>query len=758
MFEDVKDESLQIIIKNLYSGFLGQIIILLGMGYVFIDQISNDMLILGLSVHIVLMSSRIYLVNRYNHNKNKSIFIKLYSISSALSGIAWASLLIIIQDLPIENHFMVYAILISIASGALFSLGEVFIMYLSYVIPILVMSAIWFYLQDLNKLYAVMFYFSLAILVYFYLAAKKYNKNHLKALNEKEKSNNLLVDLKEKSNTFETLFEESVNGTLIVEDGIFVQCNQKSVEMVGCDFKEEILNLTPADFSPQYQSDGRLSSEKALEMVGLAMKNGYHRFEWLLMKKDKKIFLADVKLSFITLNGKKVIYTSWQDITEERRLQESLNKQVNYDDLTKLPNRTLFHDRLTQGIIKAKRRDSKLALFFLDIDNFKHINDSLGHEAGDKVLKHFAKLLKQQIRSEDTLARLGGDEFTIIMENINNIEDVSTLAQKIIDIMKKPLIIDGGKFYISTSIGISLYPQDDIKEKNLLKYADAAMYKAKDNGRNNFQFYSSEMTDIAVERLYIETSLRNAIINNEFIVYYQPQIDALSSKIIGLEALVRWQHPIMGLVSPAKFISIAESTGLIVDIDRIVRQTAMTQIAYWYEIGLNPGVLALNLSTKQLSKENCVSELKKVMKEIDFKSKWLELEVTEGDVMSDPEKSIIKLKEIHDLDIKIAIDDFGTGYSSLSYLKRLPITKLKIDQSFIRDIPDDEEDKAIAKVVIALSKSLNLEVIAEGVETVEQRDFLVENDCSNIQGYYYSKPLPAQDIENLIKIGKIEIG
>jgi EAL domain-containing protein (putative c-di-GMP-specific phosphodiesterase class I) len=277
------------------------------------------------------------------------------------------------------------------------------------------------------------------------------------------------------------------------------------------------------------------------------------------------------------------------------------------------------------------------------------------------------------------------------------------------------------------------------------------MYKAKSEGRNNFQFYSKEMTELAFERVIMVASLKQAIIKKEFIVHYQPQIDAKNKKLLGMEALVRWEHPSLGLVSPAKFIPLAEETGLIVDIDTIVMEIAMSQVSEWRRAGLNPGVLSLNLAMKQLNHDSFIIILKHEMSKFDFKSEWLELEITENDVMKKPKDAAVKLKEISGLGIKIAIDDFGTGYSSLSYLKKLPIDKLKIDQSFIRDIPGSEDDNAIVKAVIAISKSLNLDVIAEGVETREQRDFVLENGCSKIQGYYYSHPLPADEMQEMLK-------
>ena len=334
-------------------------------------------------------------------------------------------------------------------------------------------------------------------------------------------------------------------------------------------------------------------------------------------------------------------------------------------------------------------------------------------------------------------------------------QDASRIANKILEALSRPMGVNDNVLYVSSSIGISVYPDDGMSAQNLLKFADSAMYKAKAEGRNNHQYYNATMTELAFERVVMETSLREALKKKEFTVYYQAQVDGTRDKIIGMEALVRWNHPSMGLVSPAKFIPLAESTGIIIELDRIVMKKAMTQVAKWYKAGLNPGVLAMNLAVKQLHQVDFLEVFKSLMKETECKAEWIELEVTEGQIMTNPEKAIKILTQISDLGVKLAVDDFGTGYSSLAYLKRLPIDKLKIDQTFVRDLPDDEEDAGITKAVIALAKSLNLRVIAEGVETKEQRDFLVENGCENIQGYYYSKPIPADAFEVLLKNGLI---
>jgi diguanylate cyclase (GGDEF)-like protein/PAS domain S-box-containing protein len=436
-----------------------------------------------------------------------------------------------------------------------------------------------------------------------------------------------------------------------------------------------------------------------------------------------------------------------QKLQEQREL---LTHQAHYDSLTQLPNRTLFHDRLQMSIEKCKRHSSKLALFFIDLDHFKQINDTLGHAYGDEALKEAAKRLTSVLRAQDTLARLGGDEFTIIIDELHLAQDSSKLAQKLLDQFSMPFRLNTHDFYLSCSIGISIYPDDDTSASNLLKYADNAMYKAKDEGRNNFQFYSREMTEKAFERIVLETSLRQAIKNEEFVLYYQPLFNGQSQKIVGLEALIRWQHYSLGIVSPAKFIPLAEETGLIIDIDNWVMRTAMRQIKLWYDEGLRPGKLSLNLAIKNLESPEFVSQLTSTLSEEHFDAQWLKLEVLERDVMRKPEENILKLQQIHNLGVALAIDDFGTGQSSLTYLKRFPIDQLKIDQSFVREIPHDEEDKAIVQAVIALAKALNLDTVAEGVEKQKQLEFLLENGCENIQGYYFSPPLPRDAMHELL--------
>ena len=495
------------------------------------------------------------------------------------------------------------------------------------------------------------------------------------------------------------------------------------------------------------------------------MKEGEYRCTLTLLKKSKEPVLINLSLSLLRDNENVPagIVGYLQDITERKKAedallahQETLQYQAHYDALTGLPNRVLFTDRLEQSIQKAKRHNEGFALFFIDLDKFKHINDSLGHSVGDKVLKAVAKRLQNIIREEDTLTRLSGDEFTLIMEELARPEDAALLAEKILSILGTAIVIDEHIIYLTGSIGISLYPQDATEEESLLKYADTAMYKAKEEGRNTFQFYLPEMTEYALKRMEMKTHIRHAIEKKEFMVYYQPQIDASTNTLIGLEALARWQHPTMGLLPPDDFIPIAEEVGLIIELDQQIMQIAMKQMVQWYKKGLNPGILGLNISIQHMERDDFLQKIKDCLNRNDFRAQWLELEITEGQMLKKTEEVILKLTQINKLGIGISIDDFGTGYSSLSLLKRLPINRLKVDRSFIQDIPKDEDDMAIVKAIIVLAKSLNLELIAEGIETVEQRDFLMDSGCPYFQGHYYSPPLLAEEMEAILLRNKEE--
>ena len=437
-------------------------------------------------------------------------------------------------------------------------------------------------------------------------------------------------------------------------------------------------------------------------------------------------------------------HLSAQQKLEEQKV--SLERLAHHDALTGLPNRLLFLDRLRQAVKKAHREDDQLAVLFVDLDRFKQINDSLGHGMGDAVLKAVARRLQGCLREEDVVARLGGDEFTIIMGSLHKPQHAMAMAQKLIRSVQQPVRHEDHELYVSASVGISLYPQDGQNAGILLQNADAAMYKAKHEGRRNFQFYTADMTELAFERVLMETHLHRALEREQFVVYYQSQVDLLSGEVIGLEALVRWQHPELGLLLPTKFIPLAEDTGLIMPLGKWVLETACRQIAAWHNADLYPGRIAVNLTGNQLKNDKVIPTIEQILEENGCQPDWLELEITESVIMEQHGRSFNILQRLRDHGIELAIDDFGTGYSSLAHLKRLPVSRLKIDRSFIRDIPQDASNKAIARAVIAMGKSMGLRVIAEGVETNEQRAFLAAERCDEIQGYICGPPLPAEQM------------
>jgi diguanylate cyclase (GGDEF)-like protein len=446
---------------------------------------------------------------------------------------------------------------------------------------------------------------------------------------------------------------------------------------------------------------------------------------------------------FLSLKIKSILEKYNKQIKQK---QQKLFIQANFDTLTGLHNRQHFLLELKESLIKLKRNKEKLAVLFIDIDHFKEINDSQGHLVGDEVLKIIANRLKTILREEDIIARFGGDEFVILLDNITNSNNITELTERILKILKKPISIDDIEHYVSGSIGISVAPDDSTDINQLIKYADTAMYRSKQQGKDRFNFYNISMTEDANQRLAIKTALHNALKNNEFELYFQPQITN-KNQLFGEEVLLRWNHPQKGIISPFHFIPIAVELGIIDKIDLWVIENSIIQYQKWVQLGYNPGIISCNITIYHLEKGEIFNQLKELLKKYNFNPQNLNLEVTEEGIMKNPQKSIKILKQIKEIGININIDDFGTGYSSLAYLKKLPISKLKIDRNFIKDIPDDKDDMMITKTIINLAKNLNLSIIAEGVETKEQQQFVFDNGCDNIQGYFYSKPINSIEFE-----------
>ncbi len=476
-------------------------------------------------------------------------------------------------------------------------------------------------------------------------------------------------------------------------------------------------------------------------------------FETEFQRKDQSKYPVEVKLERLK-NTDSQFLVLIHDVTERKQMEDTIRQMAYYDSLTGLPNRNLMNDRLAVVLAHATRDQEQVAIMFLDLDNFKAINDSLGHETGDRLLQQAAKRIKNSLRQADTVARMGGNEFIVLAPGLRHSDDAGKLAEKLIDLMSQPFKIGDNELYIGCSIGISVFPSDGTEIKTLLKNADLAMYRAKEIGKNTFKMFTASMNSQAMERLFLEKNLRKALDKNEFELHYQPKFNLKTDRISGIEALLRWTSPELGKVSPTQFIPVAEETRLIIPIGQWVLDTACNQAKAWKEQGLPPVPISINLSVVQFNHPLLVSDIKKVLDQTGIEPKFLELEVTESILMKDTALAVSTLEKLIALGIKISIDNFGTGFSSLNYLKDLPIDFLKIDQTFIKDFAEPTS-AAITKTIVTLAQSLGMKTVAEGVETEAQKEFLQELQCDEAQGYLFSKPLPAKQATKFLKEGKI---
>jgi len=540
--------------------------------------------------------------------------------------------------------------------------------------------------------------------------------------------------------------EQSPNSVIITD-------NEANIEYVNAAFTaatgyslDEVIGKNPR----LLQSGKTLPSAYIDLWKQLKQGKSWHG-EFMNLRKNGTQFIEEVKIAPIfQADGSISHYMAMKDdITEKKHIEERIHYLANYDLLTGLPNRSQFIERITYFINVAKRQNSEFAIMFLDLDHFKDINDTLGHSIGDALLVELAKRIQECIRNEDTVSRLGGDEFIFMLPNTTT-QGIVTVAEKLLENITKPFSVEHNELIVTASIGIAIYPIDGTDPETLSKNADTAMYQAKLNGRNNFRFFTKVMQKSLERNIQLTNALRHALEKDQLHVVYQPQVAITDAHVIGAEALLRWNHPELGAISPLEFISIAEENGLILPIGEWVLRSAVKQAKEWIDRGFAPMIVAVNLSAVQFRHSHLPELVTKILEEFGLPSEYLELELTEAVAMHDPKSAFAVMDNLHERGIRMSIDDFGTGYSSLSYLKKFKVYKLKIDQSFIRDISTDPEDKAIVNAIISMAHSLGLQVIAEGVETMEQLDYLREEGCDEIQGYYFSKPLSAESFNTFI--------
>lgn len=551
--------------------------------------------------------------------------------------------------------------------------------------------------------------------------------------------------LRESEAHFRALVEQASDSFYVHDfDGRFIDVNQRGCDCLGYT-RHELLSMSLSDI------DVDLSIKKLKGLLGPIMTGTPIALESRHRHKDGTVFPVEIRIGPIEIDGHQHLLSLVRDVTERKELQDHIQHLAYHDPLTDLPNRAMFNRHLSHAMIQARRYYKGLAVLFIDLDRFKNINDTLGHDAGDRLLQEMSRRLKASLREGDLVARLGGDEFVVLLEEVTDLSQVSQVARQILTALVKEHPLDGQLIHITASIGISTFPEDGRDEFSLMKHADVAMYRAKDGGKNNFQFYSAQMDLHSAAQLALESSLRRALERDELLLHYQAKVEAQSGRITGMEVLVRWQHPELGLMHPEHFIPLAEETGLIVPLTKWVLREACTQNCAWQKQGLPALRIAVNLSARQFADENLLIDVESTLQEVGMDPALLELEITESMMMHNTDKTIQVLAGLKAMGIHIAIDDFGIGYSSLSHLKQFPIDIIKIDRSFITDIPGDQADEAIADAIIAMGKSLKIVVVAEGVEALEQLQFLRSRGCDEIQGFYFSRPIPARDFVKLLR-------
>jgi diguanylate cyclase (GGDEF)-like protein/PAS domain S-box-containing protein len=710
---------------------------------------------------IMLISlSRLVIYHRFSRIKHKSfnapLWLRRHITLTLASGLVWGLFSLAYDPAwPVTQQVVLFVVIAGIGIGSFMAYSTVLEVFVVFIIPLLLPLEIILLLHNnpgSNFLAVFLFLFAFGML----LLARRFNLmlidsiylslSHQFLQQEVHSGTRRLKKTEQALQSSEAKFGQVLESSL---DGFWDWDLGSGQLYLSPRWKEQI-GYTDDELSNTYQTwESRLHPDERDEVVRklqaylnnpwgsweeeyrLRHKNGDYR--WIQVRAKPTL---DDQSKVVRLTGVHI------DVTERVMAEGQANYLAYHDSLTDLPNRLLFNDRIDHAIAHAKRSGKRLSILFIDLDRFKHINDSLGHPAGDRVLTQVGRRLLQAVRKEDTLARLGGDEFGVLIENVERTQGLAVVAEKLLGCFKAPFKEVDLEFYLNASIGISIYPRDGETVSTLLKNADAAMYKAKNSGRGSFQFYTEELTDNAYHHFTLESGLRQALRSDQFEVHYQAKINLQTGRLIGAEALIRWRHPRMGYIQPEEFIPVAEESGLIREIGEWVLVNTCCDVREWCSREIDFGHVAVNLSGVQLQHDDFVASVRQVLQETGLDPRYLELEVTENFLMRDPEASADYLHNLRQLGLSIAIDDFGTGYSSLAYLTRFPINKLKIDRSFVNNVCHDPQNREISRTIISLGHTLDMQVVAEGIEEAEQLAFLRREGCDEGQGFFISKPLP----------------
>jgi diguanylate cyclase (GGDEF)-like protein/PAS domain S-box-containing protein len=787
-------KQVELLYDQLRVGQAGSIAAALSLVGVFWTITPHSILMIWFSFLLVVGAFRLNLIHRYERSsgghEQAEFWLGWFIAGTVASGITWGlATIILVPDRSIAHISFVLLWTGGLSAGTVAAYSVIKGAFIAFSLPALILPAL--YLLFLGgKVEATIGAGTIMFFVFLSLNALRMHRTLMRELelrfentqlighleNEKERVDRINDQLEKRvaertaalceSNAYlqkeiagrkrteealsqaAAVFENTTEGAMITdtEDRI-VAVNKAFTEITGYD-QTDVVGKTP-----RVLHSGKHDESFYTAISASITQTGRWRGEVWNRRKNGEIFPVWLNISNVVDDrGQVTHYVSvFSDITPIKESQAQLERLAHHDALTGLPNRLLFHARLEHALERTRREGGLLAILCFDLDHFKNINDSLGHPAGDRLLQAVTKRLLDSVRREDTVARLSGDEFTVLLEELRESKDAGIVAEKALNVLAEPFNLDGHKAYVTASVGISLFPDDGRDVTTLLKNADSALYRAKEHGRNNYHFYTKDLTVAAFKRLTLESNLRRAVERGEFRLYYQPQVALNDGHVVGAEALVRWQHPKLGLVLPTEFIPMTESTGLVVKLGEWVMRTACAQARAWQKEGLPPMRIAVNVSSVQVTRGGIITTVERVLQETGLDPQYMELEITEGLIMQQTHQTLTTLDELKAMGVRLAIDDFGTGYSSLSYLKRLPLHRLKIDKSFVCEIPDDSEDMAITRAVIALGNSLQLVVIAEGVENKIQLEFLRSNGCDEAQGYLYGAPVPAADFVALVR-------